>query len=225
MISLQTASPLHENCLHPMTLPSSRSSSRMRLCKDSMNPPSQGWPGGMNAWSVSCSPAQRPKAPAMNSGPLSALSAWGAPWARPAKSSISITSAAPMRRSTRKARCWRVNSSITLQTLKTRPFQSESNWKSMAHTCPGALASTRRCRRGAVRGLWALRGRTRSPFGAPQAPECITAHDKAFTLGPRPGAFIAPPSMRGGKIVHPLAHRPMITQRFRPARRAGPAIR
>ena len=30
----------------------------------------------------------------------------------------------------------------------------------MAHTCPGALASTRRCRRGAVRGLWALRGRT-----------------------------------------------------------------
>ena len=163
MISLQTASPLHENCLHPMTLPSSRSSSRMRLCKDSMNPPSQGWPGRMNAWSVSCSPAQRPKAPAMNSGPLSALSAWGAPWARPAKSSISITSAAPMRRSTRKARCWRVNSSITLQTLKTRPFQSESNWKSMAHTCPGALASTRRCRRGAVRGLWALRGRTRSP--------------------------------------------------------------
>jgi len=31
--------------------------------------------------------------------------------------------------------------------------------------------------------------------------------------------------MRGGKIVHPLAHRPMITQRFRPARRAGAAIR
>ena len=31
--------------------------------------------------------------------------------------------------------------------------------------------------------------------------------------------------MRGGKIVHPLAHRPIITQRFRPARRAGAAIR
>ena len=31
----------------------------MRLCKDSTNPPSQGWPGGMNAWSVSCSLAQR----------------------------------------------------------------------------------------------------------------------------------------------------------------------
>ena len=28
----------------------------------------------------------------------------------------------------------------------------------MAHTCPGALASTRRCRRGAVRGLGALPG-------------------------------------------------------------------
>ena len=52
----------------------------MRLCKDSTNPPSHGWPGGMNAWSVSCSLAQRPKAPAMNSGPLSALSTWGAPW-------------------------------------------------------------------------------------------------------------------------------------------------
>ena len=33
----------------------------------------------------------------------------------------------------------------------------------MAHTCPGALAVTRRCRRGAVRGLGVLRGRTRSP--------------------------------------------------------------
>ncbi len=52
-----------------------------------------------------------------------------------------------------------------------------------------------------------------------------TAHDNALTLGPRPGAFIAPASMRGGKIVHPLAHRPMITQRFHPARRAGAAIR
>ena len=27
----------------------------MRLCKDSTNPPSHVWPGGMNAWSVSCS--------------------------------------------------------------------------------------------------------------------------------------------------------------------------
>ena len=53
----------------------------------------------------------------------------------------------------------------------------------------------------------------------------IAPHDNAFTLGPRPGAFIAPPSMSGSTIVHPLAHRPMITQRFRPARRAGPAIR
>ena len=33
----------------------------MRLCKDSTNPLCQGWPGGMNAWSVSCSLAQRPK--------------------------------------------------------------------------------------------------------------------------------------------------------------------
>ena len=48
----------------------------MRLCKDSTNPPSHGWPGGMNAWSVSRSLAQRPKAPAMNSGPLSARSTW-----------------------------------------------------------------------------------------------------------------------------------------------------
>ena len=63
------------------------------------------------------------------------------------------------------------------------------------------------------------------PLAAPQAPERITAHDNALTLGPRPGTFIAPASMRGGKIVHPLAHRPMITQRFRPARRAGSAIR
>ena len=62
-------------------------------------------------------------------------------------------------------------------------------------------------------------------FGAPQAPERITPHDDALALGPRPGAFIAPASMRGGKIVHPLAHRRMITQRFRPARRAGLAIR
>jgi len=46
---------------------SSKSSSRMRLCKDSTNPPSHVWPGGVNAWSVSCSLAQRPKAPAMNS--------------------------------------------------------------------------------------------------------------------------------------------------------------
>ena len=37
----------------------------MRLCKDSTNPPSHGWPGGMNAWSVSCSLAQRPTAAAM----------------------------------------------------------------------------------------------------------------------------------------------------------------
>ena len=40
----------------------------MRLCKDSTNPPSHGWPGGMNAWSVSCSLAQRPTAAAMNLG-------------------------------------------------------------------------------------------------------------------------------------------------------------
>jgi len=39
---------------------SSKSSSRMRLCKDSTNPLCHGWPGGMNAWSVSCSLAQRP---------------------------------------------------------------------------------------------------------------------------------------------------------------------
>ena len=63
------------------------------------------------------------------------------------------------------------------------------------------------------------------PLAAPQAPERITPYDNALTLGPRPGTFIAPPSMRGSKIVHPLAHRTMITQRFRPARRAGPAIR
>ena len=135
----------------------------MRLCKDSTNPLCQGWPGGMNALSVSCSLAQRPTASAMHSGPLSARSTWGSPWVRTARSRISITSAAPMRRSTRKARCWRVNSSMTLQTLKARPFQSESNWKSMAHTCPGALALTRCYRCGAVRGLWALRARTRSP--------------------------------------------------------------
>ena len=197
----------------------------MRLCQDSTNPPSQGWPGGMNAWSVSCSLAQRPTAAAMTSGPLSARSTWGAPWATAARSRMSITSMAPMRRSTRKARCWRVNSSMTLQTLKARPFQSESNWISMAHTCPGALALTRRCRCGAMWGLWALRARTRSLFGVPQAPERLTPHDNALTLGPRPGTFIAPPSMRGGTIVHPLAHRRMITQRFHPARRASPAIR
>lgn len=52
----------------------------MRLCKDSTNLLCHGWPGGMNAWSVSCSLAQRPTAPAMNSGPLSALSTWGAPF-------------------------------------------------------------------------------------------------------------------------------------------------
>ena len=34
---------------------------------------------GMNAWSVSCSLAQRAWAAAMNSGPLSARSTWGAP--------------------------------------------------------------------------------------------------------------------------------------------------
>ncbi len=37
------------------------------LCKTSTNLPSQSWPGGMNAWSVSCSLAQRPTAAAMNS--------------------------------------------------------------------------------------------------------------------------------------------------------------
>ena len=63
------------------------------------------------------------------------------------------------------------------------------------------------------------------PLGAPQMPERITAHNNALALGPCPGTFIAPPSMRGGKIVHPLAHRRIITQRFRPARRAGAAIR
>lgn len=144
--------------------------------------------------------------------PLSALSTWGAPCAKTARSRMSITSTAPMRCSKRTARCWRVNSSMTLQTLKTRPFQSESNWTSIAHTYPGALAITRCYRCGAVRGLKALRARTHSPFGAPQAPERITPHDNALTRGPRPGTFIAPPSMRGGKIVHPLAHRPMITQ-------------
>ena len=57
--------------------------------------------------------AQRPTAAAMNSGPLSARSTWGAPWVRTARSRMSITSTAPMRRSTRKAKCWRVNSSMT----------------------------------------------------------------------------------------------------------------
>ena len=74
-------------------------------------------------------------------------------------------------------------------------------------------------------GLGGLARAHAQPLGAPQAPERITPHDDALALGPRPGAFIAPASMRGGKIVHPLAHRPMITQRFRPAGRAGPAIR
>ena len=69
-----------------------------------------------------------------------------------------------------------------------------------------------------------LRGR-KQPLGAPQTPERITAHNNALALGPRPGTFIAPLSMRGGKIVHPLAHRRIITQRFRPARRVGLAIR
>ena len=93
----------------------------------------------------------------------------------------------------------------------------------MAHTYPGALASTRRCRRSA--GLVGFARAHPQPFGAPQAPERITPYDNALARGPHPGAFIAPSSMRGGKIVHPLAYRRMITQRFRPARRAGAAIR
>lgn len=77
----------------------------MRLCKDSTNPLCQGWPGGMNAWSVSCSLAQHAEAAVMNSGSLSEHSTYGAPWAKAAVPSISITSAVLIRRSTRKARC------------------------------------------------------------------------------------------------------------------------
>ena len=51
----------------------------MRLWKDSTNPPSQCWLGGMNAWSVSCSLAQYPEAAVMNSGSLSEHSTCGAP--------------------------------------------------------------------------------------------------------------------------------------------------
>lgn len=149
---------------------SSKSSSRMRWCKDSTNPPSQGWPGGMNTWSVSCSLAQRPEAGALSSGPLSALSTWGASWAKTARSSISITSVAPMRRSTRKVRCYRESSSMTLRILNTHSHQIESRWKVMANTCPGALALTR----GA--GLWTLRERTRSPSLLHKQPERITPH-------------------------------------------------
>ncbi len=67
-----------------------------------------------------------------------------------------------------------------------RPFQSESNWKSMAHTCPGALALDRCYRCGAARGLEALRASHTQPFGAPQAPERITPHDnRQFWPAPR----------------------------------------
>ena len=67
----------------------------------------------------------------------------------------------------------------------------------MAHTCPGALAQTRCCRRGAVRGLGALRER-KQPLGAPQAPERITAHNNALALGPRP-EFPGEVRLRGWK--------------------------
>ena len=175
----------------------------------------------MNAWSMSCSLAQRPTTAAMTSGPLSARSAWGAPCAKTARSSISITSTAPMCRSTRKARCWRVNSSMTLQTLKTRPFQSESNWKSMAHTCPGALALTRCCRCGA----WRLCAGARAVLRCATSAAPYHAPRQCPHSWPAPRHVYSPTSMRGGTIVHPLAHRRMITQRLCPARRAGAAIR
>ena len=84
---------------------------------------------------------------------------------------------------------------------------------------------TRRCRRGAVRGLGALRARTCSPSVRNKRRNVSRPTGNALTCGPRPGTCIAPPSMRGSTIVHPPAHRPMITQRFRLARRAGAAIR
>ena len=192
----------------------------MRLCKDSTNPPSHGWPGGMNAWSVSCSLAQRPKTAAMNSGPLSARSTWGAPWVRAARADSRGGCNTCYALSSSSRCCLGVSQ---FSVLRGRSLSSSAMASRSASVRSASPDQALEARRGA--GLGSFARSHAQPLGAPQAPERITPHDNALALGPRPGAFIAPASMRGGKIVHPLAHRPMITQRFRPARRAGAAIR
>lgn len=132
----------------------------------------------------------------MNSGPLSARSA---PWARAARARISTTSAAPIRRSTRKAKCWRVNSAITLQTLKARPLQSESNWA----LCVAAL----------------------QVLAAPEAAEHVVPDGDALTAGPGPGPLVAPPAVGVGEGVHPLAHALVIAPGAGPARGAATPVR
>ncbi len=197
----------------------------MRLCKDSTNPPSQGWPGGMNACSVLCSLAQPPTAAAMNSGPVIGAQHLGCTTCQDSQvkhvDHVDGSHAPLNAQSQVLAR--ELNNDVT--DLKDTPLPVRVELEINGPHLPRSASPHQvlQVRRGA--GLVGFARSHAQSFGAPQAPERITPHNNALTLGPRPGTFIAPPSMRGGKIVHPLAYRPMITQRFHPARRADAAIR
>ena len=197
----------------------------MRLCKDSTNPPSQGWPGGMNACSVLCSLAQPPTAAAMNSGPVIGAQHLGRPMGKGSQVKHFDHvggSHAPLDAESQVLTGELIDN---VTDLKDTPLPVRVELEINGPHLPRSASPHQvlQVRRGA--GLVGFARSHAQSFGAPQAPERITPHNNALTLGPRPGTFIAPPSMRGGKIVHPLAYRPMITQRFHPARRADAAIR
>jgi hypothetical protein len=77
---------------------------------------------------------QRRRAWAMNSGPLSQRTFWGAPRVATISSKTPTTSWAVMDRATWPARDSRVNSSVTFRTLIFLPLEMSSNRKSIAHT-------------------------------------------------------------------------------------------
>ena len=197
----------------------------MRLCKDSTNPLCHGWPGGDERLERVVLAGPAPQGSGDEFGPVIGAQHLGCPMGQDSqvKHFDHIDgSHAPLNAQSQVLARELIND---VTDLKDTPLPVRVELEINGPHLPRSASPDQalEARRGA--GLGGFARAHAQPFGAPQAPERITAHDDALALGPRPGAFIAPASMRGGKIVHPLAHRPIITQRFRPARCAGSAIR
>ena len=172
-------------------------------------PPRLAW--GMNAWSVSCSLAQRPKAAAMNSWSLSARNTRGAHGpGQPAEHVDHVGGSHWPLDAERWVLAGERIDSVTCLEDTPLPVGVELDGPHL----PGSTSRDH----GVGDAAWcgALRARTRRPFRARASGGTYRAQCDAFACGARPGSFVAPPSMRGGDIVHPLAHTPHHHAAFSP---------
>ena len=146
-----------------------------------------------------------------NSGPLSDLRYFGAPWTLTSLESTSITRLERMLPATSIARHSRVYSSITVRHFSCCPFAQASNTKSYAHRYPAPLAGNGRGR---------PRPRGPHPPHAGSLPSAPKIGSSSWLLASREGHFPKfplvrkPPGRSGGAAVSVRSRAPQSGCRY-----------